>query len=84
MDVTRSFVEIVKEFGDGLPWILIEMHQGIAFGDVLVSNRFERGTSYNHAREVARILGTELFVHGRDGRICERDSHGWDPFPPKG
>lgn len=35
-------------------------------------------------REIARNQGTELFIHGRDGRIRERDSHGNDPFPPKG
>jgi hypothetical protein len=35
-------------------------------------------------REVARNQGSELFVHGRDGRIRERDSHGGDPFPPRG
>lgn len=35
-------------------------------------------------RQIARNQGTELFVHGRDGRIRERDSHGNDPFPPRG
>ena len=35
-------------------------------------------------REIARNQGTELFIHGRDGRIRDRDSHGNDPFPPKG
>ncbi len=35
-------------------------------------------------REVARNQKTELFIHGRDGRIRGRDSHGNDPFPPKG
>jgi hypothetical protein len=25
-----------------------------------------------------------LLIHGRDGRIRARDSHGHDPFPPKG
>ena len=35
-------------------------------------------------REIALKQGTELFIHGRDGRIRERDSHGRDPFPPKG
>ena len=35
-------------------------------------------------RQIARNQGSELFVHGRDGRIRERDSHGNDPFPPKG
>jgi len=36
------------------------------------------------AREIAQRQGTELFVHGRDGRIRERDSHGHDPHPPRG
>ena len=27
---------------------------------------------------------SELFVHGPDGRMCERDSHGHDPNPLKG
>ncbi len=35
-------------------------------------------------RQIARNQRTELFVHGRDGRIRERDSHGNDPFPPVG
>jgi uncharacterized protein YdaT len=36
------------------------------------------------AREAARRHGTELYIHGRDGRIRERSSFGHDPFPPKG
>lgn len=35
-------------------------------------------------REVARNQKSELLVHGRNGRIRERDSYGNDPFPPKG
>jgi hypothetical protein len=35
-------------------------------------------------RSVARNQGSELYIHGRDGRIRERDSHGNDPHPPKG
>lgn len=35
-------------------------------------------------REIARNQRTELFVHGRNGQIRERDSHGRDPFPPRG
>ena len=35
-------------------------------------------------RQIARNQGTELFVHGRNGRIRSRDSHGHDPFPPRG
>ena len=36
------------------------------------------------ARGRARTQGTELFVHGADGRIRARDSFGTDPIPPKG
>ena len=36
------------------------------------------------AREIARNQRTEVYIHGRDGRIRERDSYGNDPFPPKG
>jgi len=38
----------------------------------------------DRAREISRNQNSELFVHGRDGRIRERDSHGNDPNPPKG
>jgi len=36
------------------------------------------------ARERAKNQGTELYIHGRDGRIRERDSYGRDPVPSKG
>jgi uncharacterized protein YdaT len=36
------------------------------------------------AREIARNQQTELYIHGRDGRIRERDSYGSDSHPPKG
>ena len=35
-------------------------------------------------REIARNQGSELFIHGRDGQIRERDSLGNYPFPPRG
>ncbi len=31
------------------------------------------------AREITRNQSTELFIHGENGRIRERDSHGRDP-----
>lgn len=34
-------------------------------------------------REISRNQGTELIIHGRDGQIRARDSHGHDPCPPK-
>ncbi len=38
----------------------------------------------DRARGIARNQRSELFIHRRDGTIRERDSHGNDPFPPKG
>lgn len=34
--------------------------------------------------EVAKRYNTEFFLHGRDGKIIERNSYGNDPYPPKG
>lgn len=36
------------------------------------------------ATQLARNQKTELYIHGRDGRIRERNSFGNDPHPPKG
>lgn len=35
-------------------------------------------------RRISQNQGTELFIHRPNGQIRERDSHGHDPFPPKG
>lgn len=43
-----------------------------------------QGDAISAARGIARNQQSELFVHGRDGRIRERDTFGNDPFPPKG
>jgi uncharacterized protein YdaT len=37
-----------------------------------------------NARKRAQKQGSELYVHGKDGRIRERSSYGRDPYPPKG
>ena len=36
------------------------------------------------AREQARKQGSEMIIHGRDGKIRERNTYGKDPHPPKG
>lgn len=38
----------------------------------------------DRGREISRNQGTELVIHGRDGRIREKDSHGNDPRRIKG
>lgn len=35
-------------------------------------------------RKVSRNQGSELRIHNKDGRIASSDSHGGDPYPPKG
>ena len=36
------------------------------------------------AREIAKNQSSEMFIHGKDGQIRERNTYGKDPFPPKG
>jgi hypothetical protein len=35
-------------------------------------------------RTIARNQSSELVIHDRHGRIRAKDSHGHDPFPPRG
>ena len=37
----------------------------------------------NVAREIARNNQSELVIHGKDGKIQDKDSYGNDPNPPK-
>lgn len=48
------------------------------------SNHGTQQEAIDVARERARAQRTELYIHGRDGRIRSRDSFGNDPHPPKG
>lgn len=43
-----------------------------------------QGQAVSYGRDVARNQGAEFFIHGRNGRIRERNSYGNDPFPPRG
>lgn len=36
------------------------------------------------ARTVSKNQDSELFIHNMNGQFVRRDSHGNDPFPPKG
>lgn len=50
-----------------------------------VTELFDRKSDAVHrAREIAQNQKTELVVHKQDGKIEYKDSHGHDPFPPKG
>ena len=38
----------------------------------------------NRARKISKNQETELVIHNKDGKITAKDSHGNDPYPPKG
>lgn len=38
----------------------------------------------DRGRPIARNNGVELVIHRPNGQIREKDSHGKDPFPPRG
>ncbi len=35
------------------------------------------------AREIAKHQHSEVVIHGKDGKIRDKDSYGKDPCPPK-
>lgn len=37
----------------------------------------------DYARDIAKNQGTEVVIHGADGKIRDKDSYGNDPCPPK-
>ncbi len=55
-----------------------------AGGDRASSVHQTQHEAIERGREIVRNQGTELFIHGRDGKIRARDSHGNDPYPPEG
>lgn len=38
----------------------------------------------DRARAISRNQGSELVIHRPNGMIRDKDSHGRDPFPPRG
>lgn len=48
------------------------------------SHHGTKKAAVDRAREISRNQGTELKIHNLSGRISGSDSHGNDPFPPKG
>jgi hypothetical protein len=42
-----------------------------------------QSAAVREARTIAQNQGSELFIHGRNGQIRDRDSFGNDPCPPR-
>lgn len=50
-----------------------------------VSAHFDnKNDAISAGRKISINQGTELIVHGKNGKIQSSDSHGNDPYPPKG
>lgn len=53
-------------------------------GGVAVANRSTQKGAIQVANTLAKIERTEVVIHGRDGKIRDKNSFGKDPYPPKG
>ena len=53
-------------------------------GTKSIKNFATKKEAVDYAREVSRNQKTELFIHGMNGKIQSRDSHGNDPRSKKG
>ena len=54
-------------------------------GSSRASKHFDRKQdAVDWGRDLSRDRGSEFYIHGKDGKIQQKDSHGNDPFPPKG
>lgn len=53
-------------------------------GSEKATKNFEtKKQAIDYARSIAIKQQSELVIHGRDGRIRDKDSYGNDPCPPK-
>jgi hypothetical protein len=49
----------------------------------LTSVHSTQGKAIDAARNIAQNQHSEIFIHGRNGQIRDRDSYGNDPCPPR-
>ncbi len=54
-------------------------------GSEKASNHFEKkADAVEKGREISQNQSSEFYIHGKDGKIQSKDSHGNDPNPPEG
>lgn len=54
-------------------------------GSEKASNHFDIKTdAIDKGREISQNQGSEFYIHGKNGQIQSKDSHGNDSNPPKG
>lgn len=55
-----------------------------AGNDRVTSIHRTQAEAIDAGRAIAQNQGSELVIHRPDGTIRDKDSHGHDPYPPKG
>ena len=54
-------------------------------GSEKASNHFDKKSdAVEKGREISKNQGSEFYIHGKNGKIQSKDSHGNDPNPPQG
>lgn len=49
------------------------------------SNHFDKKTdAVDKGRQISQHQKSEFYIHGKNGKIQSKDSHGNDPNPPRG
>lgn len=49
-----------------------------------LSSHHKKDNAQEKGGKIAEQKRVEHFIHGKDGKIQERNSYGNDPFPPRG
>jgi hypothetical protein len=43
----------------------------------------KQGEAIAYAKDIGKREGVDIYIHGKDGTIREKNSYGSDPLPPK-
>lgn len=84
----RRGVRRVQSFDHGPDFWVVHCRGQFAVRQEGVANRLTPPVTQRRAIAIARMLAranhSELIVQGEHGHIRSRDSHGFDPSPPRG
>ena len=59
-------------------------HWAVKSNGMTLSGHNTQKQAIESGKIIAKLTHGELSVHGRNGRIREKNNYGSDPFPPKG
>ena len=59
-------------------------HWAVKNNGLTLSGHSTQREAIESGKMIAKLTSGELSIHGKNGRIREKNSYGHDPFPPKG